>query len=113
MMKDAPQVLAQAAPGAAANTLLYTVPSGYGCVASIHICNRSAVATSYRIALVPRGGSVAVPAGNQNYIAYDTAIGGNAVARIDKLALEELCDVCVYCTLATVSFTLTGVLVDA
>lgn len=111
-MTDSPRVLAQSAPNAATNTLLYTVPSGYGCTGSIHICNRSAVATSYRVAVVPRGGAVATPAGNQNYIAYDAAIGGNAVARIDKLALCELCDVCVYCTLATVSFTLTGILVD-
>ena len=105
-MANVIKVLGQSAPGAASQTTLYTVPALTSTVcSSIVVCNRSSVATSFRIAVQPAGGGLA----NQMYLYYDVTIAGNDtfVATIGiTLATTDV--VSVYNTLATLSFNLYG-----
>ena len=74
-----PKTLGQSAPNAATLTALYTPP---GCcratIDTLTICNRSAVATTFRISLAPKCAADAVA----HYLYYDTAIGGNATLNL-------------------------------
>ena len=105
-MANLVKVLGQSTPGAATQTTLYTVPALTStAVSSIVVCNRSAVATSFRIAVQPAGTGIA----NQMYLYYDVTIAGNDtfVATIGiTLATTDV--VSVYATLATLSFNLFG-----
>jgi len=105
-MANVVKVLGQSTPGAATQTTLYTVPALTStAVSSIVVCNRSAVATSFRIAVQPAGAGIA----NQMYLYYDVTIAGNDtfVATIGiTLATTDV--VSVYATLATLSFNLFG-----
>jgi hypothetical protein len=100
------KVLGQSNPSAATLTTLYTVPAATSAVASsIVVCNRSATATSFRVAVRPLGAGIA----NEHYIYYDVAIPGNDtfIATIGiTLATTDV--VSVYATLATLSFSLYG-----
>ena len=105
-MANVLKVLGQSAPGAASLTTLYTVPAVTSTVcSSISVCNRSATATSFRIAVRPSGGAIS----NEMYLYYDVVIAGNDtfVASIGiTLATTDV--VSVYATLATLSFNLFG-----
>jgi hypothetical protein len=100
------KVLGQQSPGAASLTTLYTVPASTVTVcSSISVCNRSATATSFRIAVRPAGCAIS----NEMYLYYDVTIAGNDtfVATIGiTLATTDV--VSVYATLATLSFNLFG-----
>jgi len=100
------KTLGQSAPSATTVTTLYTVPANTSAIgSSIVVCNRSAVATSFRIAIRPSGASIS----DEHYIYYDVAIGGNDtfIATIGMtLATKDV--VSVYATLATLSFQLYG-----
>tara|TARA_R110000868_G_scaffold311445_2_gene572458 strand:- start:104 stop:433 length:330 start_codon:yes stop_codon:yes gene_type:complete len=100
------KVLGQSAPGAASLTDLYTVGALKSTVcSSITVCNRSATATSFRIAVRPAGGAIS----NEMYLYYDVTIAGNDtfVATIGiTLATTDV--ISVYATLATLSFNLFG-----
>jgi len=100
------KVLGQSSPGAASLTDLYTVPALTSTVcSSITVANRSATATSFRIAVRPAGAAIA----NQMYLYYDVTLAGNDtfVATIGiTLATTDV--VSVYATLATLSFNLYG-----
>ena len=100
------KVLGQSAPGAASLTTLYTVPALTSTVcSSIVVCNRSATATSFRIAVRPAGAAIS----NEMYLYYDVALAGNDtfIATIGiSLATTDI--VSVYATLATLSFNLFG-----
>lgn len=99
------KVLGQALPAAATATALYT-PAAQAIGSTLTVCNQSATATTYRIAI--RVGGVAL-ATNQ-YIAYDTPIAGNSTMTWTiGLSLGASDIVIVYATLATVSFALFGV----
>ena len=104
-MADTLKVLGQSNPGAATLTDAYTVPAGTSAVVSIFVANRSAVATSFRLSLAIAG---AVDALSQ-YIAYDVAIVGNQTIQFDKITLAATDVVRVYATLATLTFTITGI----
>lgn len=105
-MATAYEVLGQSAPSAATLTTLYTVPASTEAVgSSLVVCNRSATATEFRVAVRPAGASIA----DQHYLYYDLTIPGNEtfIATIGMtLATTDV--VSVYATLATVSFTLFG-----
>jgi len=105
-MANTLKVLGQSAPGAASLTTLYTVPALTSTVcSSIVVCNRSAVATSFRIAVRPAGAAIS----NEMYLYYDVALAGNDtfIATIGiSLATTDI--VSVYATLATLSFNLFG-----
>lgn len=105
-MATAIKVLGQSNPLAASLTTLYTVPAVTSTVcSSIVICNRSATATSFRVAVRPLGAVIS----NEHYIYYDVTLAGNDtfIATIGiTLATTDV--VSVYATLATLSFTLFG-----
>lgn len=68
------KVLAQSAPAATTNTNVYTVGAGKSAVVStMVICNRAALAASYRIAIRPAGATLA----NEHYIAYDVTVAAS------------------------------------
>ena len=106
-MADTIQVLGQVDPLAATLTDGYTVPAlTEAIVSSITIANRSAVATTFRISVAVAG---AVDS-NEQYIAYDVAIGANEMKSLTLgLTLAATDVVRVLATLATVSFNIFGV----
>lgn len=100
------KVLGQSAPSATTLTPLYTVPASTSTVvSSVSVCNRSATATSFRIAIRPAGAGIS----NEHYLYYDVTIAGNDtfVATIG-MSLEETDVISVYATLATLSFNAFG-----
>jgi hypothetical protein len=100
------KVLGQSAPSAATLTTIYTVPALTSAVASsITVCNRSATATTFRIAVRPAGAAIV----NEHYLYYDVTLAGNDtfVATIG-MSLGTTDEVSVYATLATLSFNLFG-----
>jgi|SRR5688572_13557096 len=102
-----PKTLGQSAPNATTLTPLYTTP---GCcratIDTLTICNRSAVATTFRISVSPKGAADAVA----HYLYYDTGIAGNATVNLTELniRLTETDELRVYATTATLSFTAFG-----
>jgi len=101
------KVLGQSAPTAATLTTLYTVPTSKSAIgSSIVVCNRSAVATSFRIAIRPLGAAIA----NSQYLYYDIVINGaDTFVGTIGITLAATDIVSVYATLATLSFSLFGV----
>ena len=95
----------QVNPLATTLTVLYLVPPKYQARGRVFVTNRSAVATSYRISVQLAGVADDV----KQYLAYDTAIAGNANAPTEEFALDENDEVNVYATLATLSFSWFGV----
>lgn len=100
------KVLGQSNPSATTLTTLYTVPASTSTVcSSITVCNRSATATSFRVAIRPAGASIS----NEHYLYYDVTLAGNDtfIATIGiTLATTDV--VSVYATDATLSFHLYG-----
>jgi hypothetical protein len=100
------KVLGQSNPTATTLTTLYTVPASTSAVcSSLTICNRSATATTFRVAVRPAGAGIS----NEHYLYYDVTIAGNDtfIATIGMtLATTDV--VSVYATLATLSFHLYG-----
>lgn len=73
-MANVIKVLGQSAPLAATLTTLYTVPGATSTAcSSITVCNRSATATSFRVAIRPAGAGIS----DEMYIYYDVEIPGN------------------------------------
>ena len=105
-MANVNKVLGQQNPSATTNTTLYTVPSATSTVvSSLLVCNRSATATSFRVAIRPSGAVIS----NEHYIYYDVTIACNdTFAATLGLTLATTDVVTVYATLATLSFNLFG-----
>jgi len=105
-MANVIKVLGQSAPGAASLTDMYTVPGATTtAVSSIFVCNRSATATSFRIAIRPAGGAIS----NEMYIYYDVTLAGNdTFVTTTGITLGATDVVSVYNTLATLSFSIYG-----
>ena len=100
------KVLGQSAPLAATLTTLYTVPASTSTVVStLVVANRSATATSFRIAVRPLGASIS----DEHYLYYDIAIDGNDTFTATLGVTLATTDVIsVYATLATLSFNAFG-----
>lgn len=100
------KILGQSNPSASTLTTCYTVPSATSSVvSSLVICNRSATATSFRVAVRPSGASIS----NEHYIYFDVMIGGNDTFISTIGATLGATDVIsVYATLATLSFNIYG-----
>ena len=96
----------QSAPLAATLTDIYTVGVGTSAVIStLKVCNRSATATTFRIAVRPDGDAIA----NGHYQYYDVNIGGyDTFSATEGWTLTAGDVVSVYATDATLSFTLYG-----
>lgn len=106
-MANAYKVLGQSAPLATTLTDIYTVPAAtQAIVSTITVCNQSGTATSFRISVAPAGAADAT----SQYIYYDVAIAGNdTFAATLGVSLATTDKIRVYATLATLSFTVTGV----
>lgn len=106
-MTNTYRVLGQLDPSAATATTLYTVPGSTSAILSgITVTNRSATATSYRVAIRPAGAAL----DPKHYIAYDVAIPGNTQHTLPGgIGLATTDVVTVYATLATVAFNAFGV----
>jgi hypothetical protein len=100
------KVLGQVAPSATTATTLDTVPSATQAVVStIAVCNRSASAATYRIAIRPAGATLA----NEHYIAYDAAITANNSTFITiGVTLGATDVITVYASTADLSFSAFG-----
>ena len=100
------KVLAQSAPSATTATDIYTVGAGKQTVVStITVANRSASASSYRIAVRPAGATLA----NLHYLAYDIAIAANDTTVLTiGLTLQATDVVTVYALSANLSFGIYG-----
>lgn len=100
------KVLAQSAPSATTNTDVYTVGSGKSAVVStITVCNRSASAATYRIAIRVAGSTLS----NEEYIAYDATVSANdTIALTLGVTLAATDVVTVYASSANLSFNLFG-----
>lgn len=100
------KVLGQQNPSAATLATAYTVPAATTAnVRTITICNRSAVATSFRVAVRPGGAAIS----NEHYIYYDVPIAGNDTYAAELgITLAATDVISVYATLATLSFNIFG-----
>lgn len=105
-MASTRKVLGQSAPSAATMTTLYTVPSSTETVLScVIVCNRSAVATTFRLSVdVNAAGD-----SDADYIAYDIPIQGNeTIALAHGVTLDASDLLRCYATLATLTFSAFG-----
>lgn len=100
------KVLAQSAPSATTNTDVYTVGAGkQAIVSTITVCNRSATARTYRIAVRPAGATLA----NQHYIAYDVTVAANDTTPLTLgITLQATDVITVYASTADLSFGIFG-----
>lgn len=100
------KVLGQSAPAATTATTVYTVPAATEAVVStISVCNRSATAASYRIAIRPDGAALA----NQHYVAYDVTVNGSDTTVITIGITMNAADVItVYASTANLTFNVFG-----
>ena len=100
------KVLAQSAPSATTNTDIYTVGSGkQAIVSTITVCNRSASARTYRIAVRPSGATIA----NQHYIAYDVTVAANDTTPLTLgITLTATDVITVYASITDLSFGVFG-----
>lgn len=106
-MAETHKVLGQVAPSATTLTDAYTVPGATRAVVStVVVCNRSSVATSFRISVAVGGAADA----NKQYLHYDVAIPGNdTYTATIGITLGAADVIRVYATLATLSFNVFGV----
>src|SRR3954463_8593331 len=103
-----PKLLAQSAPSATTLTTLYTCPScACTTIQTLTICNRSGVATTFRISCAPKGAADAVA----HYLYYDTAIAANATVLLNELGLKltEADELRIYAGANTLSFSAFGI----
>lgn len=100
------KVLGQSNPAATTATTLYTVPASTSTVVStITICNQTAVAATFRIAVRPAAATLAA----QHYVAYDVAVGAaDTTALTLGITLATTDVVTVYASTATLSFSAFG-----
>ena len=105
-MATAYKVLGQSNPAATTNTTLYTVPAATSAVvSSIVICNQTASAATYRIAVRPAGAAVA----SQHWIVYGATVAASDSTVLTIGATLATTDVItVYASTANLSFTAFG-----
>jgi glucose-6-phosphate dehydrogenase assembly protein OpcA len=100
------KVLGQVNPAATTATTLYTVPASTSTVVStIVICNQTAVAATFRIAVRPAGATLAAI----HYVAYDITVGASdSTALTLGITLATTDVLTVYASTATLSFNAYG-----
>ena len=100
------KVLGQSNPAATTNTNLYTVPSAtQTIVSSITICNQTASAATYRIAVRPAGAAVAA----QHWIVYGATVAASDTTILTVgLTLGATDIITVYASSANLSFSAYG-----
>lgn len=100
------KVLGQSNPSATTATSLYTTPAATQTIVStVTVCNQSATAATYRIAVRVNGAALAA----SQYIAYDVSLPGNASDTLTLgLTLGAADIVTIYSSSATMSFAAFG-----
>lgn len=100
------KVLGQSAPAATTLTTLYTCPaSTQAVISTVVVCNRSATARTFRIAVRPDGAAIA----NQHYLAYDVTVGASDSTTLTLGITMDAADVLsVYGSTTDLSFTAFG-----
>lgn len=98
----AKKVLGQVNPSATTATTLYTVPSSKSAVvSSLTICNQTATAATFRVAVRPAGATLAA----LHYVAYDVTVGASDTTALTLgITLATTDVVTVYASTATLSF---------
>lgn len=98
----AKKVLGQSNPSATTATTLYTVPSAKSAVvSSLTICNQTATAATFRIAVRPAGATLAAV----HYVAYDVTVGASDTTALTLgITLATTDVITVYASTATLSF---------
>jgi glucose-6-phosphate dehydrogenase assembly protein OpcA len=98
----AKKVLGQVNPSATTATTLYTVPSAKSAVvSSLTICNQTATAATFRIAVRPAGATLAAV----HYVAYDVTVGASDTTALTLgITLAATDVITVYASTATLSF---------
>lgn len=106
-MPQTHKVLGQSTPSATTLTTLYTVPSSTSAVVStLVICNTTAAATTFRVAVRPAGAAIAT----QHYVAYDAAIPANDTVTLTLgLTLATTDVISVYAAVVNLAFQAYGV----
>jgi hypothetical protein len=101
--------LNQANPAATTETQLYVVPSATSAVvSSLVICNQTASAATYRIAVVTSGGSVS-PAAAKSWIVYGATVAASDSSILTVgLTLATGDQIRVYASTANLSFSAFG-----
>ena len=97
-------LLGQAALAAAANTILYTVPSSTFTVCSINLCNRGTTVVSVRVAL-----AASTTPTTAEFIEFDAVIGPNGVLERTGVMLNAGRSIVVYASNANVSASAFGI----
>ena len=102
----AKKVLGQLNPSATTATTLYTVPSAKSAVvSSLTICNQTATAATFRIAVRPAGATLAA----LHYVAYDVTVGASDTTALTLgITLATTDVITVYGSTATLSFVAFG-----
>jgi glucose-6-phosphate dehydrogenase assembly protein OpcA len=98
----AKKVLGQQIPAATTATTLYTVPSAKSAVvSSLTICNQTATAATFRVAVRPAGATLAAV----HYVAYDVTVGASDTTALTLgITLATTDVITVYASTATLSF---------
>jgi hypothetical protein len=98
----AKKVLGQLNPSATTATTLYTVPSAKSAVvSSLTICNQTATAATFRIAVRPAGATLAA----LHYVAYDVTVGASDTTALTLgITLATTDVITVYASTSTLSF---------
>jgi glucose-6-phosphate dehydrogenase assembly protein OpcA len=98
----AKKVLGQINPSATTATTLYTVPSAKSAVvSSLTICNQTATAATFRVAVRPAGATLAAV----HYVAYDVTVGASDTTALTLgITLATTDVITVYASTATLSF---------
>ncbi len=106
-MSEQLKILGQRDPAAAALETIYTVtaPVTGAVVSTFLVCNRSATPTEFRMAVSPAGAAIS----DEMYLYFDRPIPAfDTFAATLGIGLEVTDLIRVYATLATLSFTVTG-----
>jgi hypothetical protein len=100
------KVLGQSNPTANTATNLYTVPVGTQAVlSSVVVCNQTAVAATFRLAVRVAGATLAAA----QYVAYDVTVGASdSTALTLGLTMGATDVLTVYASTATLSFSAYG-----
>ena len=100
------KVLGQSNPAATTATTLYTVPAAtQAIVSTVTVCNQTATAGTYRIAVRVAGAALAAA----QYLAYDVSLPGNASDTLTLGITVGATDVItIYSSTATMSFSAFG-----
>lgn len=103
--------LGQQAPAATTEVTLYTVPASKAAVLStISVCNRDSGSATFRIAVLPGGGTTA----NADYLYYDETVTGNSTFLITAgIAMATTDVIKVYASTANLTFHAYGDELDA